>query len=42
MVAGLLADDRIQTRAELDQMAIFPSPFTGPELLAKVKDVLSD
>ena len=42
MVAGLLADDRIQTRAELDQMAIFPQPFTGPELLAKVKNVLGN
>lgn len=41
MVAGLLADDRIQTRAELEQMAIFPQPFTGPQLLEKVREVLS-
>jgi hypothetical protein len=41
MVAGLLADDRLQDRAELDQVAIFPQPFTGPELLSKVQAVLS-
>jgi CheY-like chemotaxis protein len=41
MVAGLLADDRIQTRAELEQMAIFPQPFTGAELLEKVREVLN-
>jgi CheY-like chemotaxis protein len=41
MVAGLLADERIQTRAELEQMAIFPQPFTGTELIAKVQEVLS-
>jgi DNA-binding response OmpR family regulator len=41
MVAGLLEDDRIQTRAELEQMAIFPQPFTGSQLLEKVRAVLS-
>ena len=40
MLAGLLADDRLQNRAELEQVQIFPEPFTGRELLAKVKQVL--
>lgn len=42
MVAGLLADDRIQTRAELEQMTIFPQPFNGSQLLDKVRAVLSE
>jgi len=42
MVAGLLADDRLQTRAELEHIAIFPEPFTGAQLLEKVRDVLAD
>lgn len=41
MVAGLLADDRVQYRAELDKVEIFPKPFTGVHLLEKVKKVLS-
>jgi DNA-binding NtrC family response regulator len=41
MVAGLLADDRLQYRAELEKMEIFPQPFTGAQLLEKVRDVLS-
>jgi two-component system, OmpR family, alkaline phosphatase synthesis response regulator PhoP len=41
MVAGLLADDRLLNRAELEQVAIFPEPFTGRELVAKVKQVVS-
>ncbi len=41
MVAGLLADDRVQYRAELDKVEIFPKPFTGPQLLQKVEEVLS-
>jgi hypothetical protein len=40
MVAGLLADDRLQNRAVLEQVEIFPKPFTGAELLQKVKQVL--
>ena len=34
VVAGLLADDRLQDRAELEKVAIFPQPFTGEQLLA--------
>ena len=41
MVAGLLADDRLQYRAELEKVELFPKPFTAAELLEKVKDVLS-
>jgi DNA-binding NtrC family response regulator len=41
MVAGLLADDRLQNRAMLEQVEIFPKPFTGAELLQKLKQVLS-
>jgi CheY-like chemotaxis protein len=40
MVAGLLADDRLQNRAVLERVEIFPKPFTGGELLTKVKQVL--
>jgi CheY-like chemotaxis protein len=41
MVAGLLDDDRLQYRAELEKVVIFPKPFTGPELLNAVHSVLS-
>jgi CheY-like chemotaxis protein len=42
MVAGLLDDDRLQYRAELEKVEIFPQPFTAAELLNKVKDVFSE
>ncbi len=42
MVAGLLADDRLQYRAELERVEIFPQPFTAPELLEKVRAVLGE
>jgi CheY-like chemotaxis protein len=41
MVAGMLADDRLQYRAELDKVEIFPKPFTGAQLIQKVEEVLS-
>ncbi len=41
MVAGLLADDRLQNRAELEKVEIFPRPFTGADLLNKIKQVLT-
>jgi DNA-binding response OmpR family regulator len=41
MLAGLLADDRLQYRAELEKVEIFPKPFNGAQLLAKVQEVLS-
>jgi two-component system OmpR family response regulator len=42
MVAGMLSDDRLQYRAELDKVEIFPKPFTGPDLLQKVEDLLNE
>jgi CheY-like chemotaxis protein len=42
VVAGLLADDRLQDRAELEKVAIFPQPFTGEQLLGKVRSILSE
>jgi len=42
MVAGLLADDRLQYRAELEKVETFPQPFTGEQLLEKVRSVLSE
>jgi CheY-like chemotaxis protein len=42
MVAGLLADDRLEYRAELDKVQIFPKPFTGSELLDKVQQIMSE
>src|SRR5579862_1160562 len=37
MLAGLLADDRLEYRAELEKVDIFPKPFTAAELIAEVK-----
>src|SRR5580698_1761588 len=33
MVAGFLDDDRLQYRAELEKVEMFPEPFTGDQLL---------
>jgi CheY-like chemotaxis protein len=41
MVAGLLDDDRLRYRAELEKVEVFPKPFTGQELLEKVKEVMA-
>ncbi|MFZ3217615.1 MAG: response regulator [Candidatus Acidiferrales bacterium] len=41
MVAGLIDDDRLEYRLELEGFEIFPKPYSAAELLAKVKDVLS-
>jgi two-component system, NtrC family, nitrogen regulation response regulator GlnG len=41
MVAGIMADDRLQTRAQLEGIEVFPKPFTGSELLAKVRTILT-
>jgi len=40
MVAGLLSDDRLQYRAELEEFEVFPAPFTATQLLEKVAEVL--
>jgi CheY-like chemotaxis protein len=42
MLAGLLDDDRLQYRAELERMEIFPQPFSGPQLLRKLQEILSE
>jgi DNA-binding NtrC family response regulator len=40
IVGGLLDDDRLTHRAELERFEIFPKPFAGAELIEKVKEVL--
>lgn len=42
MVAGLLTDDRLQYRAELERVQIFPQPFTGAQLLERVRSFLTE
>jgi DNA-binding NtrC family response regulator len=41
MVGGLLDDQRLNYRAELENIEIFPKPYSAAELLEKVKQVLS-
>ena len=41
MVAGLIDDDRLEIRVELQGFKIFPPPFTAAQLLAEVRQVLS-
>ena len=41
MVGGLIDDDRLEYRMELEGFEIFPKPYTATALLSKVKDVLS-
>jgi DNA-binding response OmpR family regulator len=41
MVAGLIDDDRLEIRVELQGFKIFPKPFTAAQLLAEVKELLS-
>ena len=40
IVAGLLDDDRLQFRADLEKFEIFPPPFTAAQLIEKVEEVL--
>jgi CheY-like chemotaxis protein len=42
MVGGLIDDDRLIYREELEGFEIFPKPFAVAELLKKVKDVLGE
>jgi DNA-binding NtrC family response regulator len=39
IVAGMLDDDRLTYRAELEHFAIFPPPFSAAQLLAKIRDI---
>ena len=41
MVGGLLDDERLRHRMELQGFEVFPKPYTAAELLQKVRDVLS-
>ena len=41
IVAGLLDDDRLQYRADLQKFEIFPPPFTAAEFLDKVEKALN-
>ena len=40
VVAGILDDDRLQYRANLEGFEIFPPPFTAAQLIEKVEQVL--
>jgi DNA-binding response OmpR family regulator len=41
ILGGLLDDERLQNREELQGFEIFPTPYPAAQLLQKVKDVLS-
>jgi DNA-binding response OmpR family regulator len=41
MVGGLLDDNRLHYREELEGFEIFPKPYPAAELLHKIKEVLS-
>ena len=41
MVGGLLDDERLRYRSELQGIEVFPKPYSAADLLQKVKDVLS-
>lgn len=40
IVAGLLDDDRLKYRADVEGFEIFPRPFTAAQLIEKVAEVL--
>lgn len=40
VVAGLLDDDRLQYRADLEGFEVFPPPFSAAQLIEKVEQVL--
>ena len=40
IVAGLLDDDRLQYRADLERFEIFPPPYTAAQLVEKVEEIL--
>lgn len=40
LVAGLLDDDRLEYREDLERFETFPRPFTAAQLVAKVEEVL--
>src|ERR1035437_7609296 len=42
MVGGLLDDNRLKNREDLEGFRVFPKPYSAAELLQKVKDVLAE
>ena len=42
MVGGLLDDQRLKNREELEGFRVFPKPYSAEELLQKVKEVLAE
>jgi DNA-binding response OmpR family regulator len=42
MVGGLLDDNRLRNREELEGFRVFPKPYSADELLQKVKEVLAE
>jgi CheY-like chemotaxis protein len=42
MVGGLLDDNRLRNREELEGFRVFPKPYSEDELLQKVKEVLAE
>jgi CheY-like chemotaxis protein len=41
MLGGVLDDDRLRHRSELQHFRVFPKPYSGEELLREVKELLS-
>ena len=41
MVAGIIDDERLEYRLELEGFEVFPKPYSAAELLRKVKDMLA-
>jgi CheY-like chemotaxis protein len=42
MVGGLLADERLYYREELEGFEVFPKPYPAADLLQKIKEVLGN
>jgi hypothetical protein len=40
LVAGFLKDDRTNVQTALEDFETFPAPFSGAELVVKVRDIL--
>lgn len=41
MVGGMLDDDRLRHRVDIEGFEVFPKPYTAAELLEKVREVLA-
>jgi hypothetical protein len=40
ILGGLLEDDRLRNRVALAGFDVFPKPYSGPQLVEKVKEIL--